>query len=74
MKAELDCTMSIKLDGTYVKAFQRRAAAKEALGQLTEAESDLLRVLELEPKNKESKRNLDALKQKLQKEVATSLI
>ncbi|KAJ3650284.1 hypothetical protein Zmor_021981 [Zophobas morio] len=68
VKAELDCTMSIKLDGTYVKAFQRRAAAKEALGQLTEAESDLLRVLELEPKNKESKSNLDALKQKLQKE------
>ncbi|KAJ8958675.1 hypothetical protein NQ318_016400 [Aromia moschata] len=51
--AERDCTLSLKLDGTYVKAYQRRAAAKEALKRFEETEYDILRALELEPKNKE---------------------
>ncbi|XP_044263335.1 RNA polymerase II-associated protein 3 [Tribolium madens] len=66
-KAESDCTLSLKLDQTYVKAYQRRAAAREGLNKLEEAKADLLRVLELEPKNCESKTNLENLKKKLTK-------
>jgi tetratricopeptide (TPR) repeat protein len=64
IKAESDCTMSITLDKTYVKAYQRRAAAREALNKWEDADSDLVRVLELEPKNKESKVNLENLRKK----------
>lgn len=66
-EAEKDCTLSLKLDNTYVKAYQRRAAAREALNQLDYAEFDLSRVLELEPKNKESKEALEKLRKKLGK-------
>ncbi|EFA06488.1 RNA polymerase II-associated protein 3 [Tribolium castaneum] len=74
-KAESDCTLSLKLDQTYVKAYQRRAAAREALNKLQDAKSDLLKVLELEPKNSESKTSLENLKKKLalvEKPVETS--
>lgn len=66
-KAESDCTMSLKLDNTYVKALQRRAAAREALDKLDNAKADLLRVLELEPRNIESRTNLENLEKKLMK-------
>lgn len=59
--------MSLKLDSTYVKAYQRRAVAREALNKLEEAEADLLKVLELEPNNKESRQALDNLTKKLNK-------
>lgn len=48
--AEEDCTLSLKLDNTYVKALQRRAAARESLGKLELAKSDLEQVLKYEPK------------------------
>lgn len=60
-EAESDCTTALQLDKTYVKAYQRRAAAREKLGQLTEAKADLEKVLEYEPKNTESKRALEKL-------------
>ncbi|RZC32346.1 RNA polymerase II-associated protein 3, partial [Asbolus verrucosus] len=67
VKAETDCTTSLKLDNTYVKAYQRRALAREVLNKPEEAELDLLKVLELEPKNKEAKKNLDNLRNQLNK-------
>lgn len=66
-EAEVDCTLSLKLDNTYVKAYQRRAAAREGLNKLEHAQFDLTKVLELEPKNKESKEALEQLKRKLGK-------
>ncbi|XP_044746948.1 RNA polymerase II-associated protein 3 [Coccinella septempunctata] len=64
-KAEQDCNIAIKLDNTYVKAYQRRSAAREALNKLEDARLDLLRVLELEPKNSESRKKLEELVQKI---------
>ncbi|XP_018574394.1 RNA polymerase II-associated protein 3 [Anoplophora glabripennis] len=66
-EAERDCTLSIKLDKTYVKAYQRRAAAREVLNKLEHAEFDLSKVLALEPKNKESREALEKLRKKLGK-------
>ncbi|XP_018321482.1 RNA polymerase II-associated protein 3 [Agrilus planipennis] len=53
--AESDCTVALQLDKTYVKAYQRRAAAREKLGQLQQAHDDLLKVFDYESNNKESK-------------------
>ncbi|KAI4467224.1 rna polymerase ii-associated protein 3 [Holotrichia oblita] len=64
--AESDCTTSLQLDKTYVKAYQRRAAARESLNQISEAHRDLLKVLELEPTNKESKNVLLRIEKKLE--------
>ncbi|KAI4467211.1 rna polymerase ii-associated protein 3 [Holotrichia oblita] len=64
--AESDCTTSLQLDKTYVKAYQRRAAARESLNQISEAHHDLLKVLELEPTNKESKNVLLRIEKKLE--------
>ncbi|KAF2900575.1 hypothetical protein ILUMI_05617 [Ignelater luminosus] len=73
-EAETDCTTALRLDKTYVKAYQRRAAAREALNQLSEAHGDLLKVFDYEPNNKESKAALMKLEKKLEtfnKEVCT---
>ncbi|KAB0795031.1 hypothetical protein PPYR_00814 [Photinus pyralis] len=64
--AETDCTSALRLDKSYVKAYQRRAAAREALNQLTEAHDDLLKVFDYEPNNKESKTALSKLEKKLE--------
>jgi len=64
--AEKDCNLSLKLDGTYVKALQRRAAARENLGKLELAKNDLEMVLLHEPKNRESATALQNLKKKLE--------
>lgn len=63
--AEEDCTLSLRLDHTYVKALQRRAAARENLGKLDMAQNDLELVLNFEPKNKESLTALANIKKKL---------
>lgn len=34
--AEADCTAALHLDGSYVKAYQRRAAARQLLNRLPE--------------------------------------
>lgn len=65
-EAESDCTTALQLDSTYVKAYQRRAAAREKMNQLSEAHSDLKKVLELEPKNKETKAVLEKLQPRLE--------
>lgn len=64
--AESDCTTALQLDKTYVKAYQRRAIAREHLNQLSEAHSDVLRVMELEPKNKDFKNVLVRLEKKIE--------
>lgn len=69
-KAEYDCNIALRLDNTYVKAYLRRAAAREALNKLEDARLDLLRVLELEPKNSESRKKLEELTIKIK----TSLV
>nr|CAH7745186.1 unnamed protein product [Callosobruchus chinensis] len=66
-RCEKDCGLSLKLDPTYVKAYQRRAAARISLKQYEFAESDLIKVLELEPKNKESQAELLKVRQKMNK-------
>lgn len=66
-EAERDCNLSLKLDAKYVKALQRRAAARVALDKLEDAELDFLRVLEIEPKNKESQAELAKVRLKLNK-------
>lgn len=38
-EAEEDCTKAIALDGTYSKAFARRATARVVLGKLPEAKA-----------------------------------
>jgi tetratricopeptide (TPR) repeat protein len=63
--AEVDCTTALQLDSSYVKAYQRRAMARAGLGQLQEARSDLLKVMELEPKNVASKAELMKLEKKI---------
>ena len=50
--AETDCTLALSIDRTYVKAFQRRAAARTGLARLQEALEDYDEVLRLEPNNK----------------------
>lgn len=60
-KAESDATVALQLDKSYVKAYQRRAAARVKLGQLLEAKADLEEVLKYEPKNIESKTTLDTV-------------
>merc|ERR1719308_772719 len=50
--AETDCTLSLSLDPTYIKAYQRRASARTGLDKLNLAIQDYDEVLKLEPKNK----------------------
>lgn len=60
-----DCTLSLHLDDTYVKAYQRRAVARQKLGNLVEARQDFLKIIELEPKNMQAKKDLAAVDAKL---------
>ncbi|KAK9880471.1 hypothetical protein WA026_011715 [Henosepilachna vigintioctopunctata] len=72
-KVEDDCTISIKLDNTYVKAYQRRAAARESMNKLDDAKLDLLKVLQLEPNNPESKNRLAKLIEKIKSSQSTDI-
>lgn len=68
-EAENDCNFSLKLDQTYVKALQRRAAARIEMQKYEYAEEDLLKVLQYEPKNIESKSQLEKLRSKMNKKL-----
>ena len=50
-----DCTACLELQPEYSKALLRRAVAREALDQPTEAFEDVKRVLEFDPESKEGK-------------------
>jgi len=55
------------LDPTYVKAYHRRANARVSLKRVNEAIQDFEKVLQLEPKNKLAKNELDKLKEQMAK-------
>eukprot|EP00053_Salpingoeca_punica_P011268 m.100608 g.100608 ORF g.100608 m.100608 type:complete len:535 (-) comp15632_c0_seq4:119-1723(-) len=67
-EAEEDCNVAIGSDKRYVKAYQRRATARAALGNLSGAIADHKTVLELEPKNKAAQDSIADLEKKLAKE------
>lgn len=69
-EAEADCTTALQLDITYVKAYQRRSAARVKLNQLLEAKADLEEVLKYEPKNSESNTALNSVLELLKKDGA----
>lgn len=50
-----DCTMAIKLDDSYVKAFLRRAKLYEDTEKLDESLADYNKIVELDPGNREAK-------------------
>lgn len=52
--AEQDCTTAVQYDSTYTKAYARRATARHRLKRFAEARADYVKVLELEPKNKQA--------------------
>lgn len=70
--AESDCTTALQIDKTYVKAYQRRASARESLKQYADARTDLLNVFDYEPNNKESRNMLKRVESKLEKEQPTT--
>ncbi|MPC18380.1 RNA polymerase II-associated protein 3 [Portunus trituberculatus] len=60
--AEADCNRCLKLDCDYIKGYLRRATARLNLGKEELARRDCLKVLEMEPGNKEAKRELERLR------------
>lgn len=59
--ARHDTDTLLELQPGNVKALMRRAAALQGLGRGEEAKVDLLKVMELEPHNKEAKQQLNGL-------------
>ncbi|CAM9970461.1 unnamed protein product [Scytosiphon promiscuus] len=60
-----DCTSAVEADPGRVKAYFRRALAREQLGEDGDALRDAKRVLELEPGNKEAVRAARRIKDKV---------
>eukprot|EP00357_Protocruzia_adherens_P027668 CAMPEP_0115031824 /NCGR_PEP_ID=MMETSP0216-20121206/38786_1 /TAXON_ID=223996 /ORGANISM="Protocruzia adherens, Strain Boccale" /LENGTH=367 /DNA_ID=CAMNT_0002409593 /DNA_START=244 /DNA_END=1344 /DNA_ORIENTATION=- len=60
--AEL-CTSALKLDANNVKALYRRALAKKAMGQNTEALQDLKLAIEQEPNDKKMREEYAAIRE-----------
>ncbi len=60
--AEADCSKAIQLDGTYVKAFLRRGAARAVAGNYLESLMDYEDALRLEPNNADAKREVYRMK------------
>ncbi|QQP38304.1 Helicase ARIP4like [Caligus rogercresseyi] len=61
-EAERDCTLAISLDPTYAKAYIRRAYARSGLKRYSDAITDYEKVLEIEPKNKMAKTEIEKLR------------
>ncbi|XP_064091923.1 RNA polymerase II-associated protein 3-like isoform X1 [Macrobrachium nipponense] len=57
--AELDCSRCLKLDPSYIKAYLRRGTSRLKLGKIQRATEDFQKVLELEPWNKDAKKELE---------------
>lgn len=62
-----DCSSSLKLDNSYVKAYQRRCSAYISLEMYNEAKKDLNEILKLEPNNKQAKLDIEVVNKKIQK-------
>lgn len=71
--AEADCNLALAIDPNYVKAYQRRAAARVALKKLDLAKEDLLATLRLEPNNREAKAELVKVNRALAESAATAI-
>ncbi|CAF4816576.1 unnamed protein product, partial [Rotaria sp. Silwood2] len=52
------CTVSIKLDPNYIKAFVRRAESYKSIDKLEEALQDYQKILELDPNNAQARREV----------------
>lgn len=59
--AENDCNLCLSIDPTYVKAYLRRGTARKNLKKFSFAKDDFLKVLELEPENKQAQAELKKL-------------
>lgn len=59
--AELDCTASLALDSSYVKALCRRGTARIHLKKLKDAKEDFTQVLLLDASNKQAKAELSKI-------------
>ncbi|XP_068224188.1 RNA polymerase II-associated protein 3-like isoform X2 [Palaemon carinicauda] len=57
--AELDCSRCLKLDSNYIKAYLRRGTSRLKLGKIQQSAEDFRKVLELEPWNKDAKKELE---------------
>lgn len=64
-EAEKDCSVSIHLDYTYVKAYARRGTARIELRKLEEAKRDFQQVLNIEPSNKQAVSEIKRIERKL---------
>ena len=51
---ENDCTLSLSLDSTYVKAYHRRGTARKNMKKFSDALKDFEKTIELEPNNKQA--------------------
>lgn len=60
-RAVLDCSMALKKNPRYVKAYMRRAAARKETGDLWGARSDVKQTILLEPNNTQAKGLLEEL-------------
>ena len=60
-----DCDTALELDNTYIKAYARRATAKQSLGRLKEAMEDYEHLLKLQPGNKQALDGIEKVKQVL---------
>lgn len=65
IEAERDCTTAIKLDVSYIKAWQRRATARVGLKQLELALEDYKKVLTLDPNSKTAKQEVKTLPKRI---------
>lgn len=59
--AEIDCTRSIVLDPTYIKAYFRRGQARLKLDKLLDAKHDFDHVIMFEPGNKAAQKELNTI-------------
>ncbi|KAK7075472.1 RNA polymerase II-associated protein 3 [Halocaridina rubra] len=65
--AEADCNRCLKLDANYIKGYLRRGSSRLKLGKTRLAADDFKRVLELEPWNKDAKKELEKLDPSIEK-------
>lgn len=72
-EAEEDCTRALKHDPSYEKALFRRAQCRNELGKLEGAENDFKAVLKMNPKNREAKKTLEKINNRLKTKVAWTL-
>ena len=57
--ANADATVALSIDPTYAKAYMRRATARRAMRDFEGAARDFEKVLELEPRSKQARDELE---------------